>query len=83
MEKMAKLKSTDCTQTRQVTLAQVQKCIRLQGGAREKTRPAAFIALSDGSTNVLNVFDTDKKFICAIGWYHDRKDASDGLSICG
>lgn len=78
-----KLKSTDLTAVRDINLADVKRAIRVLGQNREKEREAASIAHSEGSSNVMNVFDEAGEFICAIGWKPSEHKKTNGLFICG
>jgi len=82
------LKSTNSNSTTTVTLNMVRALIRSKGGLREKRSLAMDIRLADECTNVLNVFDRDGTFLCAIG-FDNGKNAKGHmigpphLFICG
>lgn len=78
-----KLKSTDLSAVRDISLADVVKAISILGGHREKSRAAGSIANSHGSSNVMNVFDETGEFICAIGYDPKKHENTGGLFICG
>lgn len=68
---------TTCTQVMQVTVKDLRRLVKREGGAREKAAPVAGIERTE-SSNTADAVDATGAFLFSFGIYADGR-----LTICG